>query len=189
MPRKSKQTTPKLPAKSDTPDASKENHIEYLKSKSEFSLLCALVAGEAIGELFIGQIAVAFVPLNRFKRAIEGKVRYWPKNLKDVILQKHQFSCFWSDWNSRKNDCLRAIIIAEAVESKCGFADIKAINERDKAVARCVSAAYFAYHGLCNDPTNGADHYYSLKMKEAPDWASKLTKRAVIGNHAFFAIA
>lgn len=42
------------------------------------------------------------------------------------------------------------------------------------------------YQDLYGDITDGATHYYNPKKVAEPQWASKLTKTVVIGDHHFY---
>ncbi|MBY9081280.1 cell wall hydrolase [Paenibacillus sp. HN-1] len=58
----------------------------YTVSKEEVLLLQKIVMAEAEGEPYEGKVAVANVVLNRLRSA------NFPKSIRDVVYQKHQFS-------------------------------------------------------------------------------------------------
>lgn len=143
----------------------KEEYLMML-GYPELDLLRALAVGEAEGEGYWGMVAVCFVAVNRVRYASMALVPWWPRNLKRAILQKHQFSCFWEDWSKRK----KAIMVSLGDPSRFPTADL---------------ASRDVYYKRVQDPTGGADHYFSVKIKP-PSWAKSMKKTVRIGNHEFF---
>lgn len=142
------------------------NEYLLLLTLDELALLRGLIAGEAEGEPYVGQVAVAYVAKNRVKYSKQALVPWWPRDLKRVILQKHQFSCFWEDWNKRRK------VILEAIHSP-------------EKYQRIDMAAKDAYYERLPDPTLGADHYFSINIKP-PKWSRYMTKTVRIGRHEFY---
>ncbi|MEM4203158.1 MAG: cell wall hydrolase [Candidatus Methanomethylicaceae archaeon] len=142
-------------------------HIEPLQKLGDIDILLALVAGEAAGEPFLGKVAVCYVAINRQRLASAGAVKSWPRTLHGVILQKHQFSCFWSDWDLRRGDIELAIC-------------------RHPSMRECLRAAVAAYTKTVADPTFGADHYHSVSIKP-PQWTRSMLRTVKIGRHVFYA--
>ncbi|GIV86073.1 MAG: hypothetical protein KatS3mg054_0102 [Chloroflexus sp.] len=136
-----------------------------LEKFSDEDVLRAMIAGEAIGEPYLGKVAVAYVAVNRAKLA-SMRIAPWPKTIKEVILQPYQFSCFWSDWPKRKADCLLCLI------------------DKDHNVS-VSKAARDVLTGAISDPTGGADHYHAIDIPK-PKWAHSMKKVAEIGRHVFY---
>ncbi len=130
----------------------------------ELTLLACLVAGEARGEPYRGQIAVAWVARNR----VEAQQPKWfGAGWHGVVLKKWQFSCFLaSDPNSAKLALPVAHFGAEVW-------------------AGCYKAAAAVYFALAPDPTGSADHYYATSI-DAPTWVDGHDPRCEIGAHKFY---
>lgn len=116
-------------------------------------MLSLCVWREARGEGYFGMKAVASVIRNRVADP------RWPHNLRDVVLQKRQFSCFNAD--------------DPQVTKYPDFNDVW---------DECVRACEFSLRG---DPTNGANHYHSTSIAP-PKWADPAKITARIGNHIFY---
>lgn len=128
------------------------------------------IYGEARGESFGGQVAVAWVIRNR-----ADNPRWWGgPDWKSVCLADWQFSC-WNDGNPNLNK-LRALTTD----------DLLACD----AAQGCLTAVLMVARDLVNDPTGGATHYVVTSWlndpKLRPAWANELRQTAVIGNHTFF---
>lgn len=130
------------------------------------------LVGEARGETFDGQVAVAWVIRNR--AASPG---WWGgPDWESVCKAPWQFSC----WNEAKyggqKDLLNSI-------SKDNVLD-------DPVYRRCLRAVIRAYDGTIVDLTDGATHYVvSSWLKDPglrPSWADELSQVAEIGAHSFF---
>lgn len=122
-------------------------------------LATATIAMEASGEDADGQLAVAFVLRNRMN---DGR---WGTNLASVVLAPEQFSC----WNTEDPNRKR----------------LAAMKNDDPVLTTAAKVLGLAFSGL-SDPTNGATHYYSVKIKEAPFWVAKGIFTVQIGNHRFY---
>ncbi|QXI55823.1 cell wall hydrolase [Pseudomonas alvandae] len=121
--------------------------------------------GEARGEGFAGQVAVACVIRNRVN---DGKDRsWWGEGYADVCLKPYQFSC----WN--KND-----------PNYPYLSGAKEIPPTQFAQAQ--RAADLVISGAEADITNGATHYYATTMPKPPAWIKDATQTFRLGNHIFF---
>lgn len=126
-------------------------------------LLARTVFGEARSEPPEGRLAVAYVAINRAR----DPGRRWPPNLAAVLLQPHQFSCWWLPGPNR--DCVIATPIDDAVLDAC----------REIAEAAASDQA--------PDPSNGADAYLRADLAERapPAWFDRAKVTARIGHHLF----
>lgn len=123
------------------------------------------VFGEARGEIFEGQIAVAWVIRNR---AEWQPPQWWGHSVEAVCYHPQQFSC-WNadDPNRKKIDALSSDNL-----------DLVAI---ENGVVRPVMA------GVVLDPTEGASHYFRVGSP-IPAWINGRQPTVTIGNHAFYQI-
>lgn len=115
--------------------------------------------GEARGESRAGQVAVAWVIVNRACHP-----RWWGKTLGEVVVKPKQFSC----WN--RDDPNRKAILAASP----GDPDLRA----------CLRVFLDVLDGREPDPTGGADHYCVKSL--TPLWAENVHPTAIIGNHKFY---
>lgn len=120
------------------------------------------VFGEARSEPFEGQIAVAWVILNR---ARHRTVNWWGRGIIGVCFAPKQFSC----WNPG--------------DPNSGLARVA--TENSKSLLQASAAAAMVLTGVAPDPTFGATHYYADSI-EAPGWARAATPTVKIGHHLFF---
>jgi len=109
----------------------------YLKGLDDFWVLARTILFESAGEPLEGQEAVAAVVLNR--AASPG----WPDTVKEVCLQKNQFSCFNAGAGGISPDKLRYPWRYFLMSS---WKQAKNIAER-------------AFRGELSDRTNGATFY------------------------------
>ena len=121
-------------------------------------VLVRTVWGEARGEPLRGQLAVAYVVLNRWR---SGKW-FAGKTLASTCLKAHQFSA----WNT--GDLNR--------EAMC--------DATDADLADCRAAARAAVEGSQSDPTDGCTHYHTVAV--SPAWARGREPYITIGRHAFY---
>lgn len=124
------------------------------------------LVGEARGEPVEGQIAVAWVIMNRVMRHWRNK-----KSFYDVCHDRMQFSC----WN--ENDPNSAKIAALATDDPT--------YRRLQKIAQAVIAHEFAIP----DPTGGATMYKVRGTKASWDHAVADQKPKEIGHHDFFFLA
>ena len=129
------------------------------------ALLALLIYGEARGEPYEGRVAVAQVAANRAKRPKWrwGEVGLsWRSNLKRVILQPNQFSCF--------ND---------------GDRSLETLPDADNEVWReCKAIALGVMLELLPDYSHEANHHHAEGVM--PSWAGGETPVAHIGAHFFY---
>lgn len=119
------------------------------------------VWGEARGEPYLGQVAVAWVIRNR---ATWKPAAWWGSSVAKVCLMHAQFSCWLdSDPNKPKLAALEA-----------GSDEYRGIYE----IVRAVMA------GEVDDPTFGATHYEVAGTNAA--WARGLHPVSIIRHHEFF---
>lgn len=141
-------------------DIKKPNKLLSVEQQDPMILLAILVWGEARGEDNHGKLAVATVVTNRV--ALSGK------SLKDVILQKYQFSCF------NRNDPNYS----------------KLLTAGDDVIlwANCYKAAYYAVNCKEDDIVFGATHYITIDLLKSnpPKWIKKMQETIRIGRHVFF---
>lgn len=114
---------------------------------------------EARGESQEGQLAVAYVLLNRKK---DGR---WGNSLTSVCLAPYQFSC----WNT--NDSNRKSM------SKLG--------ENDPGLFKMMFILETARDNPYKDPTKGATHYYAVNIPE-PSWVQGAIYCGQFDNQKFY---
>ena len=132
-------------------------------NRVELDTVARTIYGEARGESFEGQVAVAWVIKNR---SIKRR-----RTLMEICLAPFQFSC----WNS--SDPNKAII------ERVNFDDLK--------FTRAYGIACLVNTGNLPDPTENSDHYHTIARPKGarqwpPSWASSLNKIKEIGNHVFY---
>lgn len=122
--------------------------------------LALTVWGEARGEDRAGQRAVALVVLARVADP------RWPDTVKDVVLQRWQFSC----WNFQDPNRTK----------------LEHVGLSDRSFRQCVESSLEAI-GLAKDVGPGpANHYLSTAITP-PEWAADMAVVATIGRHRFYA--
>ncbi|GHT90121.1 hypothetical protein FACS1894113_5640 [Alphaproteobacteria bacterium] len=135
------------------------NNIDVSKE-----IMAKTMFGEARGEYrkygINSIIAIGSVIMNRVAKS--------GKSIEDICLKPLQFSC----WN--ESDPNRSII--------------DNISENDEVYTICLDAAEGVISQKIEDVTNGADHYYSTKLKPPPTWSYYGNVTAFIGNHVFLKI-
>ncbi len=124
----------------------------------DIDVLARTVFGEARGESDLGKLAVAWVIVNRAKRA--------RSSIAAACLKSIHFSA-WN--NGRGNDANQLAMLT---------ADLS-----DPAYARCMAAALQAAHEFGKDPTDGARHYHAAGV--SPHWAEGKSYET-IGGHRFY---
>ena len=127
----------------------------------DIDVLARTVWGEARGEPRAGQVAVAHVILNR---ASQGG--WWGDTVAKVCLHKYQFSAW--------------------LENDPNRAKMEALTGEETTFRQCLSIAAGVLGGIHADPTGGANHYHTKKVK--PDWATA-EPIADIGAHLFYALS
>lgn len=126
----------------------------------DVEVLSRNIAGEGRGESDVGMVAIAYSVINRAKR------KGWTPA--EACLKSVHYSA-WNNaaWNDANQLTMLTLDSASAV------------------FARCEIAARQALHGLVEDPTQGATHYYVTGTPE-PDWAKGKTPCCIIGHHQFY---
>ena len=142
---------------------------DELKEKlTDSEILFLTIVGEARSESVEGQIAVANVIVNRSK--------YRKLSIKDVCLQRLQFSC----WN--EDDPNRQVLIEEAKKMLIGEYSEESYKQIQWIVDGVVG-------DKINDNTRGRDHYMTTSLfnsNERPNWAKTPKNDPIkIGNHTF----
>ncbi len=132
-----------------------------LKEQEDIDLIARTVYGEARGERSLQALqAIAHVILNRTRDK-----NNWPSSIKEVILQKEQFSC----WN----------------EKDPNFYKIQSVSFNNKDFLRCYKATLDAFFAK-TDLIHGANHYHAENV--FPRWARQknMIKVAQIQKHIFY---
>lgn len=129
-------------------------------SLGDLEVLARTVFGEARGQEFKGQLAVAWVVRNRAARP-----QRFAQTIAGVCLQPAQFSC----WNRSDPNFVRLVSVALP----------------DAAYVTALAAAGMVLTDQAPDPTGGADHYYASHIKP-PAWSKAMKQTARIGAHIFW---
>lgn len=143
-------------------------HIIKIDPKQEKCLATAIY-GESRGEPDMGQVAVAYVIMNRAVK----------KPVCDVVLAPKQFSIF------NNNPSLRAAAMSAHLEPM----QKNVIDEKGWQLAKDVAAVVIRKQ--MEDPTNGATHYLSptvmaQKGYTYPKWSKIYKLKAIIEKHKFY---
>ena len=128
----------------------------------DFDTAARTIYGEARGENFAGQKAVAHVLLNRATQNKRGST------LAECATAKWQFSC-WNENDPNKSK-IESVTYENGTFGMCVRALLTAIDENE----------------LGYDPTFNSTHYYSKSLKTPPNWAKGHEPAAIIGQHIFF---
>jgi len=116
---------------------------------------------EARGEPDEGQLAVAYVTLNR--------ARAKKMSVCDVVVEPHQFSWTTGGVMMRVNGWT---LVAHMVPNDA------------RALRKAVQIAQLAVSGKAQDPTGGALFYHADYV--SPYWKQSMTQIAAIGQHRFY---
>ena len=129
---------------------------------TDLDTLARTIFGEARGEPFLGQRAVAHVVLNRLRAGRYGR------SIDGVCRRPWQFSC----WNKGDPNLERLLNV----------------SPWDWRFAGCQAAAWVVLSGNSEDPTAGATHYCTRQLfnDAPPKWARGLTPCAELGAHVVF---
>jgi len=135
-------------------------------TEDDIDVLARTLFGEGRGEPLAGLYAIAWVVINRAKRAPR-----WPGTVAGVCLQSKQFSC----WNG----------------SDANLPKLRAATLKQPAFLRCYGAAAIVLAGSVHDLTRGADHYVTLALPAGartwpPAWSVRMQPTEDIGGHRFF---
>lgn len=130
----------------------------------QVDILARTLWGEARGEGFTGQQAVANVVMNRVDIST-GHSHFGDGTVSGACLAPWQFSCH----NPNDPNCqvLQQVTVADSI------------------FAQCVQISELAISGELPDITGGATYYYA-KGSPAPPWAVGKEPCATIGHHLFF---
>ena len=134
-------------------------------TREDWELGARCLWGEARGEAWDGQVAVAWVIRNRAERP-----GWWGHTVSEVVLHPRQFSVFnESDPNRPK---------------------VLNVTSDDPTFRRCLGIFALVLSGDLSDPTNSATHYFtaappSSDMAWPPAWSMKMRQTARIGHHVF----
>ena len=126
---------------------------------SDLDTAARTVWGEARGEDYEGQVAVAHVLLNRVKARHRRE-----HTLSGVCLEPFQFST-WNENDPNRDKLMR-------------------LGPHDRAYMVAYRAVLDAVLDLEDDQTLGATHYHALGV--SPNWAVGEEPSAVIGRHLFY---
>ena len=130
-------------------------------SPLDLDTLARTICGEARGEPYIGQVAIAMVIRNRALRP-----QRFGKTVREVCLHPKQFSC-WndSDPNKPKLDALSWL-------DEC------------YVLAFGIACLVLSPSGPLPDYSNGGDHYHTRGVD--PVWDDKMVHTATVGHHEFY---
>lgn len=134
-------------------------------SEEDWYVASRTLYGEARGESWDGQVAVAWVIRNRAERP-----QWWGTTVSEVCLKKFQFSC-WLDSDPNK-------------------VRIQAVTPAEPHFRRCLGIVALVMSGDLFDPTNKATHYFTAAPPNSdqawpPPWSMKMHQTARIGAHVF----
>lgn len=79
---------------------------------------------------------------------------------------------------------LEAVVYAPWQFSYVHDGSMKSGITEQSAYKRMLRVAHYVWSGEAEDPTNGADHYHTTKVK--PDWSRKFKKTAKLGSHIYY---
>ena len=143
-------------------------NFEHLTPKVQRQVLCLAnnIYFEARSEPIKGQIAVAFVTLNRVTSEL------FPDSICDVVKQKRNNVCqfSWYCESRPKRQYTKHILTGEGSLQYNEIIDI-------------ATFVYANYEKL-NDPTHGSLFYHADYVR--PGWRKRMDKVAVIGAHIFY---
>ena len=137
---------------------------EDLRNDPKEILLARVVYGEVGGASKLAKIAVAWSIRNR----LEDSRHRWGNNYYEVILQEKQYDSFWNKETYQK-------VRIPPVEN----------NLEKKAWKDSCEAARQVINNEIEDPTNGANHFYSIYIPK-PDWADEEKFTFSVDNLRFY---
>lgn len=134
----------------------KKNPLKDCMADEVCKVLTQAAYYEARGESDKGIAAVMHVVLNRAAHPTK-----WGNSPQSIVAEKHQFS-----------------YIRNGSMGK-GFTETKQYRKIALIAKRVLD-------GEVEDPTKGATFFHTKDIAPAPDWAEKMKRKAVIGNHLFY---
>lgn len=143
----------------------------FLSPLPDDAILGLTLYGEARGEPIEGIIAIGHVIRNR---ARDAKAR-WPSNIRQVCLQKAQFSCWSPDGGSANHEAV--------------LAAAQTIMLKEKAPAMLEQCAWVALGISGNalvDNSKGATNYHVATLNPRPSWAQSFVPVTQKGAHVFY---
>lgn len=143
----------------------------FLSPLPDEAILSLTLFGEARGEPIEGIVGVGCVIRHRSQDA----KRRWPQTLRQVCLQKSQFSC-WMEAGGQENH--------EAV-----LAAAQTLLLRESLMpqlAQCGWVALGIMSGELLDNVKQANHYHSVQLKPRPNWAQPHSPVMQKGLHVFY---
>jgi N-acetylmuramoyl-L-alanine amidase len=157
-------------------------------SLQEIDVLARTIWGEARGEGPLGQIAVAWVILNRARADIrgDGKPDWWGEGIIGVACRPWQFSCWNADDPNlpkmravgSEDAAFRLAYLVAVCTSSLAF-DLA--ERQDRHLAAAIRSSFA-------DPTDGAVAYMTERLFKSnpPDWAKGREPQVRIGAHVFW---
>lgn len=149
-----------------------EKNGKYVNLNSDLGALAANIYFEAADQPIDGQIAVAWVTLNRIKYFNNSSIQGAVKNAKlDYLGQPIKDKCHFS-WYC-DGDMIKII---------------KADDISQTAFTNAINIANSVINKNIKDPTGGATHYCTLSVEKSTWWVPYMKKgtRKVIGDHVFY---
>lgn len=134
-------------------------------SRADWDIAGRTLFGEARGEPFLAQVAVAWVIRNRAERP-----SWWGRDIQGVCLKDKQFSC-WNDSDPNRER-------------------ITTVTQDESRFRLCLGIVALVLSDDLSDPTDGATHYYTTAKPPwsnvwPPVWAHSLKFTRIIGAHQF----
>jgi N-acetylmuramoyl-L-alanine amidase len=144
--------------------------FDRLTPETQRQVLCLAnnIYFEARSEPIIGQVAVAFVTLNRVSSEI------FPNNICEVVKQKTRTVCqfSWYCETKPKSQYTRHLLTGQG-------------SMKYNEIIKLATFVYANYEKL-NDPTHGSLFYHADYV--SPGWGRRMDKVAIIGTHIFYRI-
>lgn len=131
--------------------------MDIFLALTDMQIMGLCIRSEARGEPLLGQLAVAYVVLNRV-----AANSWFGKTIREVVLKPWQFS-----WFNPGLDMLAALEIAKTLDHSYILMGELAQSRPDL------------------DPTYGATHFYSTDIDE-PYWVKTMKFSCQIGKHRFY---
>jgi len=142
----------------------------FKHDEEDLMVMARTVWGEARGESEDGQLAVAYIILNRARNFKGRKGMFGNGTIKSVCFAYKQFSC-WNKDDPNYNKILK-------------------LDQSDKEYSAIKKICFNVLLGKLHDITRGSTHYYAKSMKKEPYWAKNIEDddKIAIGNHFFMQV-